>query len=104
MPGRDCINAENVVIVEDNTNSGIDNTNIITVGSGDCGVVYVRWGRTVCPDIEGTDRVYRGRAAGSYYSHTGGGSNYQCLPEDPETLNYASGTQSGISYHIWCRV
>lgn len=45
------------------------------------GVVYTRWGRTVCP----TDNlfIYRGTAVGSYYSSYGGGSNYLCLVTDP---------------------
>ena len=29
------------------------------------GVTYVRWGRSTCPNITGTELVYRGRAAGS---------------------------------------
>ena len=29
------------------------------------GVTYVRWGRTTCPDTEGTELVYTGRAGGS---------------------------------------
>ena len=41
------------------------------------GVTYVRWGRTTCPDTEGTEVVYTGRAAGSYFIHTGGTSVYQ---------------------------
>ena len=31
------------------------------------GVTYVRWGRTTCPDTEGTEAVYTGRAAGTHY-------------------------------------
>ena len=58
------------------------------------GVVYTRWGRTTCPDTPGTELVYEGRAAGSYYSQ-GGGSNYLCLPDDPDyDLAYTAGTQS----------
>ena len=50
------------------------------------GVTYVRWGRTTCPDTEGTEVVYTGRAAGSYYNHKGGGANYQCVTEEPENF------------------
>ena len=56
------------------------------------GVTYVRWGRTTCPDTEGTEVVYTGRAAGSYYYHKGGGANYQCVTEEPENFDFAPGT------------
>ncbi|MBI4703464.1 MAG: hypothetical protein HY744_20325 [Deltaproteobacteria bacterium] len=45
------------------------------------GVVYVRWGRTVCPGS--ASLVYAGRAAGKHASHPGGGTNLLCLPLDP---------------------
>ena len=51
------------------------------------GVTYVRWGRTTCPDTEGTEVVYTGRAAGSHYSSSGG-SNYQCLTADPTNFDF----------------
>ena len=47
------------------------------------GAVYIRWGRTVCPNVTGTELVYEGIAAGNWYSHTGGGSNYLCLQKVP---------------------
>ena len=56
------------------------------------GVTYIRWGRTTCPDTEGTELVYAGRAAGSHYTHTGGGSNYQCVTEEPENFDFGPGT------------
>ena len=56
------------------------------------GATYIRWGRTTCPNVEGTELVYRGRAAGSYYSHSGGGANYQCITEEPQTFNFGPGT------------
>ena len=37
--------------------------------------------------------MYAGRAGGSYYSHTGGGGNPQCLPLDPKSYKTVSGTQ-----------
>ena len=61
------------------------------------GAVYIRWGRTSCPTDQGTDLVYSGRAGGSYYNHKGGGANHLCMPDDPEHLQYGSGTQ-GHSY------
>ena len=65
------------------------------------GAVYVRWGIAQCPDSDNendtVELVYSGLAAKTYYSHTGGGINVQCFPEDPEYSDYRSGTQ-GYSY------
>ena len=38
--------------------------------------------------------MYAGRAGGSWFSHTGGGANYLCMPNDPD-YNYL-GHQPGI--------
>ena len=70
------------------------------------GVTYIRWGRTTSPDTEGTELVYAGRAAGSHYSHTGGGSNYQCITEEPENFDFGPGTVDasyiyGAEYHMY---
>ena len=46
------------------------------------GVVYVRWGKTSCPDDNDTQLVYSGRAGRAYCNQKGGGINYQCFPED----------------------
>ena len=50
-----------------------------TVGGG---VTYIRWGRTSCPTVAGTEEVYSGITAGSYYTNTGGGSNYICMVKE----------------------
>ena len=51
------------------------------------GVVYTRWGRTTCPSTSGTQLLYAGRAAGSWFSQSGGGAttcvyqgNHNTLP------------------------
>ena len=67
------------------------------------GATYIRWGRTSCPSITGTRLVYNGRAAKSYYTHKGGGGNYQCLPNNPEYGGYRAGVQAqsfiyGVEY------
>ena len=49
--------------------------------SGSVGVTYTRWGNNRCP--HGEECVYTGTMAGSYYTHSGGGSNFLCLPEKP---------------------
>ena len=56
--------------------------------------MYIRWGRTVCPNVTGTELVYEGIAAGSWLAHSGGGSNYLCLPKDPEYSSYRPGVQN----------
>ena len=48
------------------------------------GTVYVRWGHDQCPST--AQLVYSGRVGGPYYSNSGGGSNPQCLPLDPNFL------------------
>jgi len=56
------------------------------------GVVYTRWGRTTCPSTSGTQLLYSGRAGGTWYSHSGGGANYLCLPDNPEYLQHTTGS------------
>ena len=57
------------------------------------GVAYTRWGKATCPNITGTQLVYAGRAAGSHYTHKGGGANYICLTNTPNYLAPPSGSQ-----------
>ena len=68
-----------------------------------CGQTYIRWGRTTCPSGQSTELVYAGRAGGSQYDETGGATNYLCMPNDPDYLQYASGNQGrnyvfGVEY------
>ena len=61
------------------------------------GVVYTRWGRTVCPGELGTQLVYDGYAGGiAYNAAGGGGANFLCMTKQPRYLRYQSGVQ-GIS-------
>ena len=50
------------------------------------GGLYTRWGRTSCPDMDGTETVYSGRIGGSDY-----GSNFVCMPDDPEYSSMSEG-------------
>ena len=59
------------------------------------GAVYTRWGRTVCPDTNGTELVYKGLAAGTHYNHVGGGANYLCTTEEPQYLSSTVPKDSG---------
>ena len=63
------------------------------------GTVYTRWGRTTCPSMPGTELVYEGIAAGSHYSHKGGGSNRLCLPLQPKYGAYRPGVQGNVPLH-----
>ena len=60
------------------------------------GTVYVRWGHDECPST--AQLVYSGRAGGPWFSHSGGGSNPQCLPLDPNFLTPISGIQTHRGY------
>ncbi|XP_023930268.1 macrophage scavenger receptor types I and II isoform X3 [Lingula anatina] len=60
------------------------------------GTVYTRWGRTTCSTY--SQLLYKGISAGTYYSKTGGGSNYLCLPQTPEWGKYQDGGQDLGSY------
>jgi len=46
------------------------------------GSTYVRWGHTSCPSR--TELVYDGYAGGGFWEHSGAGTNYLCLPKNPE--------------------
>ncbi|CAH1228047.1 COL6A5 [Branchiostoma lanceolatum] len=62
------------------------------------GAVYTRWGRKTCPS--GATTVYSGVAGGTHYNQPGGGSNYQCLPTNPQWGSYQDGVQ-GDKAHMW---
>ena len=68
-----------------------------------CGQTYVRWERTVCPQNQGTEQVYSGRAWGSRHTQSGGATNHLCMPDNPDYLRFASGNQGrnyvyGVEY------
>jgi len=56
------------------------------------GTFYVRWGHDQCPST--AELVCSGRAGGPDYTHSGGGSNPQCLPLDPNFLTSISRNQN----------
>ena len=60
------------------------------------GGLYTRWGRTTCPDVDGTETVYSGRAGGSSY-----GTNFACMPNDPEYSSSSTGRHImyGVEYN-----
>ncbi|XP_064620772.1 uncharacterized protein LOC135483706 [Lineus longissimus] len=60
------------------------------------GATYIRWGRTECPDE--ADLVYKGFAAGGWYAHTGAGSEYICLTDNPKYAKHKAGVQNYLSF------
>ena len=60
------------------------------------GTVYVRWGHNKSPST--AQLVYSGRVEGSHHTHSGSGSNPQCLPLDPNFLKSVSGNQRALMY------
>ena len=67
------------------------------------GVTYVRWGRTTCPDVPGTELVYAGRAGGNFWNVQGGAADKLCLPDNPDYLVGTTGINTAIpsSPHVY---
>ena len=64
------------------------------------GVTYIRWGRTTCPNVTGTQLVYSGRAGGTFWSIQGGGAEKLCLPDQPEYLPNTANIQISNSPYV----
>ena len=64
------------------------------------GATYIRWGRTSCPTVDGTEDVYNGIAVGSFFTHPGGGSNYICMVKEPR-YHPGAGTSGGSTSYIY---
>ncbi|VDI53226.1 Hypothetical predicted protein [Mytilus galloprovincialis] len=66
---------------------------------------YIRWGKSSCP--QDSTLVYDGYAAGHHYAIGGSGSNFLCLPKNPEWKDYVDGHQFakgrlyGVEYEIF---
>ena len=63
------------------------------------GAVYTRWGKTTCPNTEGTELVYAGRVGGTAYNKKGGAANHLCMPDDPDYSSYTPGVQGASPIH-----
>ncbi|CAH1233008.1 Hypp557 [Branchiostoma lanceolatum] len=72
-----------------------DQKNLIDTVMKRSGAVYIRWGRTTCDNESLTETVYSGIAGGTAHTQTGGGTNYQCLPREPEWGTYQDDVQGG---------
>ena len=61
--------------------------------------MYVRWGKSSCPQIERTELMYSGLAGGTHHAQ-GGGANLLCMPADPQyTFPHQSGVRGQAHIH-----
>ena len=87
---------------EEPTTSSFSSSNVYDSAGAPAGTTtYIRWGRTVCPDS--SKLVYYGYAAGTFFTHAGGGVGPICLPAPSskklEYLEYQPGFQrTGLLY------
>ncbi|XP_035686192.1 short-chain collagen C4-like isoform X2 [Branchiostoma floridae] len=65
---------------------------------GEGGSVYTRWGRKTCAGNSEAELVYSGVAGGTAHNLPGGGTNYQCLPTNPQWGRYEDGRQGAKAY------
>ena len=59
-------------------------------------MTYIRWGKSSCPSVTGTELVYAGRAGGSNHNSQGGGAEKLCLPLDPDYIDVARSTSANL--------
>ena len=57
------------------------------------GTTYVRWGRAACPET--SELVYDGFAGGGNHAEYAAGTNYLCLPKNPDWAQEQSPTLLG---------
>ena len=67
---------------------------------GDKGIggstTFIRWGKTTCPNTQGTSKIYSGRIAGQHYTQTGGTSSQLCLHMNPRFVSNVGDTGQHI--------
>ncbi|CAC5367053.1 unnamed protein product [Mytilus coruscus] len=57
------------------------------------GETYIRWGKTLCP--KESNLIYDGFAAGKHFNIGGSGTNFLCLPKNPDWNDYKDGENTG---------
>ena len=68
---------------------------------------YTVWGKSTCPNTDGTQQVYTGLVGKSHWNNNGGGIDYQCLSSKPSYLKVKDGIQTarshmtGVEYEDW---
>lgn len=61
-------------------------------------MTYIRWGNSSCPST-GAELVYSGKAGGTHFADSGGGSQRVCLPNDPDYLPGTTGYRGSTFMH-----
>jgi len=61
------------------------------------GATYTRWGKSTCQS-NGTELVYSGLSAGSYYTHGGAAVNNHCLTKSPLWNKFENNEQAGLLF------
>nr|XP_002129609.1 uncharacterized protein LOC100175402 [Ciona intestinalis] len=81
------------------SNQGGPSPVALTEAAASGGAPYIRWGRKSCSQEAGSQLVYTGFAAGSHYTHNGGGPNLICIHQNITYTRgkYVNGFQ-GSSY------
>ena len=59
-------------------------------------MTYIRWGKSSCSNVTGTQLVYAGRAGGTAFNNQGGGAEKLCLPLDPDNINAPRSTSASL--------
>ena len=59
-------------------------------------MTYIRWGKSSCLSVTGTQVVYAGRAGGTDVLSSGGSAEKLCLPLDPDYINDARSTSATL--------
>ena len=91
-PGKDGRDGEKGTVGEQGPRGDKGEQGPLGLVSG--GITYVRWGKKSCPSVSGTVLLYHGITAGSFWSNTGGGANYLCMPHNPQYGAYLAGVQN----------
>lgn len=67
------------------------------------GSTFVHWGKSSCPMT--SKQIYRGQVAVPDHGASGGGSNYMCLPADPEYHpNSPNNVLSATIFRVWYEI
>ena len=94
-----------IALDETDTASGMDPPTELFTDPSDppdpqrAGAVYTRWGKSSCPQTEGSNLLYSGLTGGTLNDFQGGGANHLCMPilvEYSLNLTYKHGAQGTL--------
>lgn len=67
------------------------------------GSTFVRWGKSACSET--SKQIYRGQVAAPDHDTSGGGTNYMCLPADPDYHpNSPDKAPSATIFRVWYEI